>query len=92
MVTAGRWKHGRQRPLIETDGQDRQTTQREAFHALTPEAVSGSSPPGAAIPSREMSADFLDQGKEFAGCGSEIELFRFEVALWHDHKIHGRRQ
>ena len=37
-------------------------------------------------------ADFLDQGKEFAGCGSEIELFRFEVALWHDHKIHGRRQ
>jgi len=25
-------------------------------------------------------------------CGSEIELFRFEVALWHDHKIHGRRQ
>lgn len=25
------------------------------------------------------------------GCGSEIELFRFEVALWHDRiKIHGR--
>ena len=29
---------------------------------------------------------------EFAACGSKSELFWFELALWHDHKIHGRRQ
>ena len=39
-----------------------------------------------------LARDGKGKGYVCPQCGSEIELFRFEVALWHDHKIHGRRQ
>ena len=41
---------------------------------------------------RDIPANFLDDRNEFTGCGSNIELFRFEMALGYDHKIHSRRQ
>ena len=40
----------------------------------------------------DIPVNILKKGQEFAGCGSEGELFGFELALGHDHEIHSRRQ